>query len=315
MADIRQYFSVMNPDGNNNNSIDVVLSNTTYAPEPLNQYYYNINAIHSHILIPSRPIFALAKTSITDPKDEDAEAAADTHTNEAVSDGATAFNGDTPIDQSRHLVADKFHHDTVSPVTKNAVAKNELTMTTASSDNNPLESAAQPASASKAATDMPAQISVAHIQSGVPDNICHDLASSVTKNTLTDNPLASVAQPASKAATDMAAQISVAQMATSSKDTQIFSPIRPALPCDDADIWKHLNVIMAQPITDVESFRLAISRWTGLDVYLDGVRAMLYYYPETVETFFVSTLPFIIECVLQLKALVAAAEVHAFIIA
>ena len=284
-------------------------------PNTTNQNYYNIYAIHSPILIPSRPIFALAKTSITDPKDEDAEAAADTHTNEAVSDGATAFNGDTPIDQSRHLVADKFHHDTVSPVTKNAVAKNELTMTTASSDNNPLESAAQPASASKAATDMPAQISVAHIQSGVPDNICHDLASSVTKNTLTDNPLASVAQPASKAATDMAAQISVAQMATSSKDTQFFSPIRPALPCDDADIWKHLNVIMAQPITDVESFRLAISRWTGLDVYLDGVRAMLYYYPETVETFFVSTLPFIIKCVLQLKALVAAAEVHAFIIA
>ena len=44
-----------------------------------------------------------------------------------------------------------------------------------------------------------------------------------------------------------------------------------------------------------------------------GVRAMLHYYPETGESFFRSTLPFIVRCALQLKTLVAAAEVRSFI--
>ena len=124
----------------------------------------------------------------------------------------------------------------------------------------------------------------------------------------------SLAQPASSAASvaaaDTSAQVSVAQVTKASKDTHFLSTFRPIFPCDDETIWRLLQLIMAKPIPDIETLNLAIMQWSGYSVYLNGVRAMLHYYPETVATFFHSTLPFIFKCALQLKALVAEAEVR-----
>lgn len=136
-------------------------------------------------------------------------------------------------------------------------------------------------------------------------------AESKVASTTAEDPMSCAAQPASipTSAVDTPAQTPVVQMAQPPKGTN-FVPMRPVLPCDDAQLWEVLKIIMAKPFPDVESLRSVMIQWSGYKVHLYGVRAMLHYYPETVGTFFSTTLPFIVKCALQLKTLVAAAEVR-----
>ena len=142
-----------------------------------------------------------------------------------------------------------------------------------------------------------------------------------------DDPISSAAHPASTptpaaqtptSAVDTLAQTPISTVQTSAQTPVIqmaqlantnVMPMRPELPCDNAGQWKLLQILMTKPLPDVKSLKSVMTKWSGYKVHLYGVRAMFHYYPETLGTFFSTTLPFIIKCALQLKTLVAAAEV------
>ena len=82
-------------------------------------------------------------------------------------------------------------------------------------------------------------------------------------------------------------------------------PIVRSLPCDDASHWTHVTALAAAPaIASLEQLQVCMVTYcSGLDEPLWGLRAALRLHPDCEQSFFASTLPYIVNTALALPEL------------